>query len=268
MLTRLIRNKCLLFSLIIILLFLVGCAGQVEGPSIELSEAFFDWGDVNPDLGSKVEKFLVKNTGLDNLEIYSVSTSCGCTDAEVDSKLIAPGETTTLTVTYDPSVHPGLVGKMERVVYIKSNDPKHEEVDLTLVGNSLPSSHVDVEKGTRPHDNNLRNFEISPFEVNQLLSDDEMVKLLDVRENFEFDEGHIDRAVNLHPEDIAEEALNKLNFAKEEQIIIYDLSGKESTQVYEMMGRMGYTNIKIMNGGITHWVEEGFDTEMETQHDY
>jgi len=134
----------LFLSIMLAALFLAGCNSQVnfqaKGPQIKLSETFFDLGDVNPDSGLRTEEFIVKNTGTEDLEIYSVSTSCGCTEAEVDEKLIPPGRETKLTVTYDPSVHPGLVGNIERVVYIQSNDPDNEEIDLTLVGNSLPSS--------------------------------------------------------------------------------------------------------------------------------
>ena len=54
---------------------------------------------------------------------------------------IPPGKQTQLTVIYDPSVHPGLVGKIKRIVYIQSNDPVQEEVELELVGNILPSSN-------------------------------------------------------------------------------------------------------------------------------
>jgi len=144
MLIKLIKNKYSLLSLTVISLFLlVGCVDQVEAPSIKLSETFLDLGNINPDEGLRIEEFYVQNTGSKNLEIYSVSTSCGCTKAEVDDEIISLGETTKLTVTYDPSIHPDLIGKMERVVYVKSNDPKNEEVELTLVGNSLPSSNVD-----------------------------------------------------------------------------------------------------------------------------
>lgn len=128
------------YFLVLILGAVIFIAGCTSGPQkIELSTTFFDLGDVDPDKGIITEEFFVKNVGGMPLKITSVSTSCGCTEAEVENDEIAPGEQTKLIINYDPSVHPGLVGKIERVVYIKSNDPFNEEIELELIGNSLPS---------------------------------------------------------------------------------------------------------------------------------
>jgi len=127
-----------MMSLLSLVIVVAGCSASGLGaPRIELSTKFFDLGDINPDEGNRVETFSVKNTGDAPLNIISVSTSCGCTEAEVESEEILPGEQTKLTVTYDPSVHPGLTGKIERVVYIKSNDPLQKEIELGLIGNAL-----------------------------------------------------------------------------------------------------------------------------------
>ncbi len=138
------KNNLLLGICIIFLGFIIsGCTNTLKSPKIELSTASFDLGDINPGDGIITETFFVKNTGDALLKITSVSTSCGCTEAEVESKEIIPGEQTKLIIDYDPSVHPGLVGKITRIVYIKSNDPLNEEIELELVGNSLPSSKSD-----------------------------------------------------------------------------------------------------------------------------
>ena len=47
---------------------------------------------------------------------------------------------------------------------------------------------------------------------------------------------------------------------------LYPTLSTEAT--YEIMKQMGYTNIKSMNGGILHWVEEGFETEIEEEHSH
>jgi cytochrome c-type biogenesis protein CcmH/NrfF len=66
------------------------------------------------------------------LEIAGVSTSCGCTTAEIESRHLSPGEMTDLTVIYDPQVHDGETGSFLRVVYIRSNDPATPEATLTI----------------------------------------------------------------------------------------------------------------------------------------
>lgn len=118
-----------------LLVVISGCTSKLGSPKIELSTTSFDLGDINPNEGIRTETFFVKNTGTSLLKILSVSTSCGCTEAEVELEEIPPGEQTKLIVNYDPSVHPELIGRIKRIVYIKSNDPLHEEVELELTGN-------------------------------------------------------------------------------------------------------------------------------------
>jgi len=140
------KGTFIILFLVAIVSFASGCSASLKSAKIELSTNSFDLGDINPDNGDRVETFFVKNMGNAPLKIISISTSCGCTEAKAASEEIQPGEKTELIVKYDPSVHPGLVGKIKRVVYIKSNDPLNEEVELELIGNSLPSSNQSKEK--------------------------------------------------------------------------------------------------------------------------
>ena len=75
----------------------------------------------------------VTNTGAAPLIIQRLSTSCGCTKALMDesAKTILPGGESMITVTFDPAVHKddSDVGDIVRVVYIRSNDPIHPEVE-------------------------------------------------------------------------------------------------------------------------------------------
>ena len=98
---------------------------------IELSEAEFNFGTV-PNTATVSHVFQVRNVGDKELEITVVSTSCACTTAEVDSRHLAPGAETGLTVTYDPQVHGGETGEFLRVVYVRSNDPETPEASLTI----------------------------------------------------------------------------------------------------------------------------------------
>lgn len=132
-------KRALLIVGVSLLALLFSACNQLQPPRIELNVNQFDLGDIDPDKGKITKTFRVANRGGNTLKIWAVATSCGCTRAAVKSKEIASGEETELTVTYDPSVHPGFVGKIKRVVYIQSNDPIHEEVELRLTGNSLAS---------------------------------------------------------------------------------------------------------------------------------
>jgi hypothetical protein len=132
-----IKNWLLMIGIMILITLTSGCSTQIAQPKIELSTSSFDLGDINPDDGNRIETFFVKNTGGMTLNIISVSTSCGCTEAEVESEEVLPGKQTKLLVTYDSSVHPNLTGPIKRIVYVKSNDPLQEEVELELTGNIL-----------------------------------------------------------------------------------------------------------------------------------
>lgn len=110
----------------------VAYARAISGPGrIELSTTQFDWGSV-PNTGPVSHEFQVKNAGRGWLDITGVSTSCGCTTAEVTGRHLAPGESATLRVTFDPLVHNGETGKFMRVVYVRSTDPKTPEASLTF----------------------------------------------------------------------------------------------------------------------------------------
>lgn len=110
----------------------VGCAAlsQASG-QIELSATEFDFGTI-PNTGPVSQVFQVRNAGDGPLEISGVSTSCGCTTAEISLRQLASGETADLSVTYDPLAHDGAIGEFLRIVYIGSDDPDTPEASLTI----------------------------------------------------------------------------------------------------------------------------------------
>lgn len=110
----------------------VGYAALPQTPGqIEVSTTEFDFGTV-PNTGPVSQTFQVRNTGKGPLEIAGVSTSCGCTTAEIGSQRLAPGEATDLVVTYDPLAHDGATGEFMRIVYIRSDDPETPEASLII----------------------------------------------------------------------------------------------------------------------------------------
>ena len=116
----------------LILAVAVGYAALPQLPGqIELSAVEFDLGTV-PNTGPVSHAFQVRNVGRGPLEISGVSTSCGCTSAEISDLRLRPGETTDLLVTYDPLAHDGATGQFLRLVYVRSDDPDTPEASLTL----------------------------------------------------------------------------------------------------------------------------------------
>ena len=138
----------------------------INAPNIFDELEKFDFGKVYKEKVS--HNFTVKNVGYTDLEIRSVTTSCGCTTAALKSRdgkqinlngrkrasdkagyKLAPNESATLTVTYDPLHHtpmrhskdhdafmawhaPSPPNKLTRTVYIKSDDPKTPEAEIVV----------------------------------------------------------------------------------------------------------------------------------------
>lgn len=109
----------------------VACTPVQQPGRIELGETEFDFGEI-PNAAPVSQTFQVRNAGQGTLKITGVSTSCGCTTAQVDKEHLDPSEAATLTVTYDPQAHGGQTGRFMRVVYVRSDDPETPEASLTI----------------------------------------------------------------------------------------------------------------------------------------
>jgi len=99
--------------------------------------------------------------------------------------------------------------------------------------------------------------------MKQLSSDDfeeliknKKVQLLDVRELFEFQQGHI-KGSKLFPSTHFSEKLEKSNLKKNDKIALYCRSGSRSYFIGEQLDQSGYKNIFNLEMGIIEWLEYG-----------
>ncbi|MBI9048741.1 MAG: rhodanese-like domain-containing protein [Anaerolineaceae bacterium] len=84
------------------------------------------------------------------------------------------------------------------------------------------------------------------------------VFVLDVREQSEYDEGHIPN-VNLIP---MMEVQNRLDeIPKDQEVIVTCRTGNRSLQVADYLVGLGYENIHNMDGGIVQWQQAGLPVE-------
>ena len=124
-------NSGVVMPLLALAILTVACTPIKHPGQIELGQTEFDFGTI-PNTKPVSQAFQVHNVGKGPLEITGVSTSCGCTTARVDKERLEPGETASLTVTYDPQAHGGQTGRFMRVAYIRSDDPETPEASLTI----------------------------------------------------------------------------------------------------------------------------------------
>ena len=96
--------------------------------------------------------------------------------------------------------------------------------------------------------------QITQEEAKKIMDSGEEYILLDVREQEEFDEGHIPGAILIPYTEIENKAEAMLP-DKEAQILVYCRSGRRSKIASESLVDLGYTNVKEF-GGINDWQYE------------
>ncbi len=92
--------------------------------------------------------------------------------------------------------------------------------------------------------------EISQEEAKRIM-DTETCIILDVRTAEEYNEGHIENAINIDHEEINEKASTLLP-DKKVKILVYCRSGRRSKIAAQALAEMGYTNV-LEFGGIIDW---------------
>ena len=95
---------------------------------------------------------------------------------------------------------------------------------------------------------------ITAEEAKRIIDSEEGYIILDVREQDEYDAGHIPGAIVISHEKITEKAEDVLT-DKEQLILVYCRSGRRSKIAAEALLELGYTNIKEF-GGIIDWPYE------------
>ena len=136
----------------IILLVLAGAYLLLRRPDtsgkglLGLGTTTYSFGEVSVSSEKVKGEIALRNTGEGILTITKLESSCGCTSASLTfngeegpvfsmpghgpappqgwSAAILPGQAATLNVYYNPRTHPELRGPVERVVTVRSDDPR------------------------------------------------------------------------------------------------------------------------------------------------
>jgi len=88
------------------------------------------------------------------------------------------------------------------------------------------------------------------------VKDREDVYLLDVREQWEYDEGHIP-GVTLLP--MGEVPARLAEIPTDKEVIVTCRSGNRSGQVTDYLRENGFNNVHNMSGGIVAWEQAGYE---------
>ena len=116
-------------------------------------------------------------------------------------------------------------------------------------GSDGPTSIIVTEKGEQ-----AMYVEISAEEAKRIMDSGTEHIILDTREQYEFDEGHIPGAILIPYTEIENKAEAMLP-EKNMLILVYCRSGRRSKIAAEALSKLGYTNVKEF-GGIIDWPYE------------
>lgn len=110
-----------------------GRAGRTPGQpagKAQFSELEYDFGSMDTNAEGSHD-FLITNVGEGLLEITAGETSCKCALSEIEHEELAPGQSTTVTVTWHAD---GRVGPYRQTATVLTNDPEQPRVTLTVSG--------------------------------------------------------------------------------------------------------------------------------------
>ena len=102
--------------------------------------------------------------------------------------------------------------------------------------------------------------EVSVADTQQRMRENTEAKLIDVREDKEWDAAHAAGAIHLG-KGIIERDIEATVPDKNTELILYCGGGFRSALAGDALQRMGYTNVFSMAGGWKAWKEEGGEVE-------
>jgi len=141
-----LQKKNIIFFIIIVIIIVIGSIVIYSNfqsksglpPQITISEEEWDFGLVKPE-EKPTHVFTIKNKGNEDLVIERVWASCGCVQTSISTNRILPGKSAELKATFNTV---GYEGKLEKIIYIKSNDPEELEKKIKV--------KIDVEHQFKP----------------------------------------------------------------------------------------------------------------------
>jgi len=124
-------------SVFVNLLSLLSLAGTVLAqPRMTLPVTSMNFGYA-PQNGKISCRFRLYSSGQDTLRITNVRTSCGCTQAPLDKKVVPPGDSTEVEVVFNTGQYSG---KVTKTAYIATNTGEPEK-QVTITAEVL--THAD-----------------------------------------------------------------------------------------------------------------------------
>ncbi|MCT4613655.1 MAG: DUF1573 domain-containing protein [Marinifilaceae bacterium] len=104
---------------------------RINAPKVRFNTKTVDFGEAIAGEKKTVE-FIIENRGKDDLFIRRIRPTCGCTSLAPTKKVLKSGESIPLKVVFDTR---GKRGRVNKTIYVTTNDPSNPTSILRLVGN-------------------------------------------------------------------------------------------------------------------------------------
>lgn len=121
------KNRC-----VILLLAAIGIHPAIRS-EVFLLEKDYDFGVIKEIAGPANGSVRMVNSGPEEIVITGARPSCGCTGVDYPKEPVAPGDTVTISFTYDPEGRPGKFRKSIRV-YTGTTDTYRIGIRGTVLG--------------------------------------------------------------------------------------------------------------------------------------
>jgi hypothetical protein len=112
-------------------------------PSAKFEKTECDIGEVQAGQSAKAS-IAFSNTGDEPLRIIRINKSCGCTQASAAKTELAPGEPSTVEITFTAATVGG-GGKIGKTVTVVTNDPTDPTIRLQVTGTVIPVATLSPE---------------------------------------------------------------------------------------------------------------------------
>jgi len=101
---------------------------SISAPRIQFEKTTHNFGEITDgDVVATSFKFV--NTGKKTLNIVKIKASCGCTATQPSKKVLAPGDSAEITVTFNSK---GREGQENKSINVITNDPYHSNISLSI----------------------------------------------------------------------------------------------------------------------------------------
>ncbi len=116
-------------ALVVVAMVLIAFSAAAENPMIVSMPSAIDLGTMELKQIKK-DVLILRNAGDAELIIKEIKTTCGCTAAEPEKNILAPGEATQVNIAFNSDGK--FQGETTKFIKVISNDPINPVLDIPL----------------------------------------------------------------------------------------------------------------------------------------